>query len=164
MRRRGRVRRVGKWGGLVICALICATWGASLKWQGVIRTSPHVSWRLSNGYVARSVWGHPLQLGGERVRLERAHSRRVRLIDWGLGVPVSFQGDFGRSLDLRATWIPLWIPLALCAIPTAFLWYCDRRRFAPGHCQRCGYDLTGNVSGRCSECGEKVSAAEGTEP
>ena len=24
----------------------------------------------------------------------------------------------------------------------------------PGHCQKCGYDLTGNVSGRCPECGE----------
>lgn len=24
----------------------------------------------------------------------------------------------------------------------------------PGHCQRCSYDLTGNVSGRCPECGK----------
>jgi hypothetical protein len=23
----------------------------------------------------------------------------------------------------------------------------------PGHCSRCGYDLTGNVSGNCPECG-----------
>jgi len=26
----------------------------------------------------------------------------------------------------------------------------------PGHCQRCGYDLTGNVSGVCPECGAKI--------
>jgi len=26
----------------------------------------------------------------------------------------------------------------------------------PGHCRRCGYDLTGNVSGRCPECGTDV--------
>jgi len=26
----------------------------------------------------------------------------------------------------------------------------------PGYCQKCGYDLTGNVSGRCPECGAKV--------
>ena len=26
-------------------------------------------------------------------------------------------------------------------------------RIAPGHCRACGYDLTGNVSGRCPECG-----------
>ena len=26
--------------------------------------------------------------------------------------------------------------------------------YAPGHCQRCGYDLTGNESGICPECGQ----------
>ena len=31
-----------------------------------------------------------------------------------------------------------------------------RPRFRLGHCQSCGYDLTGNVSGRCSECGALV--------
>jgi len=29
-------------------------------------------------------------------------------------------------------------------------------RIPPGHCQTCGYNLTGNVSGVCPECGEKV--------
>ncbi len=43
------------------------------------------------------------------------------------------------------------LPVALCAL----LWL-RRRRFPPGHCQRCGYDLTGNVSGRCPECGAPV--------
>ena len=28
-----------------------------------------------------------------------------------------------------------------------------RRRPKPGCCSSCGYDLTGNVSGRCPECG-----------
>jgi predicted amidophosphoribosyltransferase len=38
------------------------------------------------------------------------------------------------------------------AIPTAFLWRRDRRRYPPGHCRQCGYNLTGNESGICSEC------------
>lgn len=29
----------------------------------------------------------------------------------------------------------------------------------PDRCRRCGYDLTGNVSGRCPECGTIISAA-----
>jgi len=29
----------------------------------------------------------------------------------------------------------------------------------PGHCTKCGYDLTGNVSGICSECGEATAVA-----
>lgn len=33
-----------------------------------------------------------------------------------------------------------------------------RCRIPPDHCQRCGYDLTGNVSGKCPECGEPCDA------
>jgi hypothetical protein len=55
--------------------------------------------------------------------------------------------------------IPLW-PLALPALPA--LWVLSRdilrtcrtaRRRRRGLCLHCGYDLTGNVSGRCPECG-----------
>jgi len=33
-----------------------------------------------------------------------------------------------------------------------------RRRFRLTHglCLTCGYNLTGNVSGRCPECGERI--------
>lgn len=33
-----------------------------------------------------------------------------------------------------------------------------KRASQPGVCRKCGYDLTGNVSGVCPECGEKVSS------
>ncbi|MEE8171219.1 MAG: hypothetical protein V3T70_11795 [Phycisphaerae bacterium] len=32
------------------------------------------------------------------------------------------------------------------------------RFIEPGRCRHCGYDLTGNVSGRCPECGTIISA------
>ncbi len=32
-----------------------------------------------------------------------------------------------------------------------------RRRRRDGLCGKCGYDLTGNVTGRCSECGKKIA-------
>ncbi len=31
------------------------------------------------------------------------------------------------------------------------------RQYREGACQECGYDLTGNVSGRCPECGTQTS-------
>lgn len=46
-------------------------------------------------------------------------------------------------------------PLVMVAIPIAFLWHRDRRP-PKGHCQKCGYNLTGNVSGVCPECGEQT--------
>lgn len=49
--------------------------------------------------------------------------------------------------------VPLWVLWILLGVPTAFLWCAGRRRACPGRC-RCGYDLFGNTSGRCPECGE----------
>lgn len=38
--------------------------------------------------------------------------------------------------------------------PTPFLWREDRERLEQGgKCRRCNYDLRGNTSGRCPECG-----------
>jgi hypothetical protein len=61
---------------------------------------------------------------------------------------------------VRVTWIilPLWIPVVALVIPTTFLWW-RCLRVLPGHCQNCGYDLTGNVSGVCPECGTAVPDA-----
>jgi predicted RNA-binding Zn-ribbon protein involved in translation (DUF1610 family) len=36
------------------------------------------------------------------------------------------------------------------------LMYVGRKRNLFPHCQACGYNLTGNVSGRCPECGQEV--------
>ncbi len=69
-----------------------------------------------------------------------------------------------QSFTLEVAWgsatitvVPLWILLLLAAIPTVVLWLRDRR-YPPGHCRKCGYDLTGNVSGICPECGTAIRA------
>ncbi|MEE8169607.1 MAG: hypothetical protein V3T70_03585 [Phycisphaerae bacterium] len=57
--------------------------------------------------------------------------------------------------------IPMWCALLPVSALTAWFFRRDRRRFAEGSCQRCGYDLTGNVYGVCPECG---TAAAGAKP
>ncbi len=47
--------------------------------------------------------------------------------------------------------VPIWVPLLVIGITTILAFRLDRRPI-PGHCP-CGYDLTGNVSGTCPECG-----------
>lgn len=62
--------------------------------------------------------------------------------------------------------IPLWIPfVTFAAYPTyAFVQSPSRRyrRRKRGLCIGCGYDLTGNVSGTCPECG--TACEEGAGP
>ena len=51
---------------------------------------------------------------------------------------------------------PLWFLLLLViAATTRVIWW-KRRARPPAHCARCGYDLTGNVSGICPECGTAI--------
>ena len=53
--------------------------------------------------------------------------------------------------------LPLLPPAGILLGATAVLVYLDRRRRpGPGFCAECGYDLTGNVSGICPECGRAI--------
>lgn len=55
--------------------------------------------------------------------------------------------------------LPLWIVVAVCApyplLVFAVAWR-KRRRRIPHGCRQCNYDLTGNQSGKCPECGDIV--------
>jgi hypothetical protein len=59
---------------------------------------------------------------------------------------------------LWAVIVPLWIPPLILGISTFFLWR-RRLRRPPGHCQSCGYNLMGNVSGVCPECGKQIESS-----
>jgi len=55
----------------------------------------------------------------------------------------------------RVIQIPHWLPNLIVWSLFLILWLC-RRRYPIGHCQSCGYDLTGNESGKCPECNRAV--------
>lgn len=42
---------------------------------------------------------------------------------------------------------------------TPYLWPDDRKRLGMNRCLHCGYDLTGNESGVCPECGTEINPA-----
>ncbi len=56
----------------------------------------------------------------------------------------------------------MWLVFSVFAFPTALLWYRDRRPLK-GHCQGCGYNLKGNETGVCPECGESIACGDARE-
>jgi hypothetical protein len=83
--------------------------------------------------------------------------------DWG---PFAFVYDGGddrpgqRFQDIiRIVQVPAWSVATLWALPSAAWigrWGRARRRGRRGFCRACVYNLTGNVTGICPECGTRV--------
>lgn len=61
------------------------------------------------------------------------------------------------AFALEVTPLVVLLPATFALMILAYLLYgregIRRRRRAKGLCAACGYDLTGNVTGRCPECG-----------
>ena len=50
------------------------------------------------------------------------------------------------------------ILIIVACVLSQVIYFCLRKcKVTPGFCQGCGYNLTGNTSGICPECGERVS-------
>ena len=179
MRRRARVRRVFKWVGAGLCVLIGGIWISSAWWFARIGPTAKFKQRWFNGEPIPNNC-EAVHLGAGRIgaiwvrRSEREQfANRVNGPEWP-EKPAELPWLWVKSipdppmLRLDALWmndpassqkkliLPCWIPFVVLAIPTALLWHRDRRAHPPGHCQTCGYHLTGNVSGRCPECGKAV--------
>jgi hypothetical protein len=135
MNRALRTGRVLKWVGAVLCAVVALAWAfCRLGGSVAIGNVPTVNepqLKLAHGDLS-------LNLGWAEVATRPPQPKYLGFID-----------------------IPLLGVLILLAIPTVLLWWADRRRIAPGHCRNCGYDMTGNVSGRCPECGTAVPPIAG---
>lgn len=71
-----------------------------------------------------------------------------------------YRGDF-FSRPFHGLQVPLWFVMLLTAALPA-LWVRHRLKHGRklGFCARCGYNLTGNVSGVCPECGTAIAADE----
>lgn len=69
---------------------------------------------------------------------------------------------YGKFSGARTThlFLPLWMPLLVLGpttIITTMRWWKRNRRLLAGDCRKCGYDLTGNTSGACPECGAAIA-------
>lgn len=125
-----RLPRFRKWGGVLLCAVILAAWVISLADPGYCLIG-HDWLFLDNGRVGK------LTLGS---------------VDGGVMRWVG-TSDLLRDVSIS---IPLWFLLVVAAWLTVNAFRRGRRCMPPGFCHVCSYDLTGNVSGRCPECGTPI--------
>ena len=73
-------------------------------------------------------------------------------------------GAQGMNGSDRGLYLPFLVPLLMVFMPTVLLIrYRRRHAMLPGLCQRCGYNLTGNTSGVCSECGAPIASVAATK-
>jgi predicted Zn-ribbon and HTH transcriptional regulator len=163
MRGRSRSRSIGKWGGLTLCLTIVVAFVMSFVWI------PRCDWQtsgywgdllLDRGIVYFYAEASPKGLSVHHPGPAKARLAMVWIGDeWYWPGPKKCFCTLVCHLSLSYFACSLSILLLVGALPTAFLWYRDRR-YPPGHCQTCGYDLTGNETGTCPECGARLSIEE----
>ena len=160
------IRKSAKWGGAVAVLLLTVVWLGSKWWC--------LEWH--NGTLDEFV----VQTGCLRCTLETGPSASTHTMNgwyfWRLppGCSLRWQADYqsskypanappGAFCHIFNLVLPLWIPLALAAIPTAVAWRLDviaRRRDRGGGCPACGYSLAGLSAGApCPECGSAQRAS-----
>jgi len=139
-----------------LCTMVCAGfWYASIKPANLIFSPPQ---------------GMTITLGRGGVYLVSPLSSNVPFLRLTLGFPASYgfiKPKFSRGSifgsgapnipGVWAAWIPIW-PFVLGSLALTLLAWRLRRRPPPGHCPSCGYNLTGNVTGVCSECGHEIKS------
>lgn len=153
----GRRGRVLKWTGAATCTVIFLAWVGSVPLQlgyvyaygtpGSRQGSYHI--HLNDGRINISHLNYRWRYGSYgywEVVWPDVHLKWTPIVGTYIGA--------NRTIKTRS--VPLWVPWVIVAIPTALLFWLDRRRIPSGYCKKCGYDLTGNVSGICPECGEMV--------
>jgi hypothetical protein len=138
-----RRRQILKWLGLIVCVVLGVVWAVSIRY--LIRyDSKNLECVVYSGCLQVTT---PNPLNSRGLAIHRKSFNELLL--WGEFSKVSAGGRTFRSAR-----IPIWMPFLPLAIITRVLW---RRGHRPTtKCPHCEYDLRGNESGICSECGKKI--------
>lgn len=161
IRKAGRVLHIA-----VITLLALATAGTAAlwvdsyrdRWAGLTPERKEIIEYLEElGYPG----GHdPTAWIGLKVSYEPVPREIIRLRAYQGSISILY--DSGFLCKLRQRTLPIWL-LLIIFVAYPMLWLTTHgplrryRRRRRNQCVKCGYDLTGNVSGVCPECGHRTS-------
>jgi len=160
-----RIRRLAKWLSTTLCIGLLAVFVFSGWWHfdatmgGEIYSANSLGLIVGRGgmFLIRTDVTDPSPYEWDRWSVHyNRHADGFGL--WHKAPEVSEFHHCGRwyaNPKGKAVRIPLILPLAALLLPTSVLWLRDRP-IPPGYCPTCRYDLTGNISGVCPECGSGV--------
>lgn len=169
-----------KWTGVILIAIISSLWIISGYWdisfqiRSVVFTAQtgdfycialirHV--KANNPEILKSYYSKLGAPAPSQVFIRRLHNApkffgsraiaKLEVVNWP---PIPCMND---QVYLSATGInvsiPFWNLLIVLVPVTVFLFRYGNRKAPRGHCNRCGYNLHGNVGGVCPECGRLIS-------
>ena len=150
MRRRTRWQWWAEWAGLIVTAAVALIWFAS-RWHGAVlqlgERRNQIVVLIGRGMIIAGRTTMPRLRPSGFLYLPGGIADAEPAWNWGFEVDLHPRGGTSWSVG-----IPLWFPFLVAATATAWIWRLDRRR-PPGACPKCHYDLTGNTTGICPECG-----------
>ena len=149
-----RFRRICKWAGLALCVVTVGMWivGATMYpwgWYQVGMRDPFEQfWGFDflwhGSYVYFMVGEYTMAEGVDfLVWRSELYNYNPRFDDrsWHGKLGINYRPYISLGRRSFYSGSPFWCPFLAFSFPTAFLWYRDRRRIPPGHCERCGYNL-----------------------
>jgi len=160
--------------GLALIVALAGVWIAS------INTKTSVSWRgpwtwhiRDGGLIAHACSntkmpslpkpGEPYRTGREVIPVPQPTGRECRIPSHSTIEYTS--PHFGDTCRIDTVIVPLWIPILLlfvvtvapiCRLSARIRRHVRALRTPTGHCTECGYNLVGNESGICPECGDAI--------
>ena len=139
---------------LVLCLATAGVWVWSY-WAG--------AWQISEGrrasFLAHGIVHLRIQRSVPPATLRREPHRFLGFAYWRDDLILDLDSGAVLFFDFDYVEVPLWFPCAITAILPALWRYRRGRRLRSDgmpHCAKCAYNLTGNVSGICPECGTPI--------
>ncbi len=121
---------------------------------------------VSNGVFGAAPWDFFYETSHNPTRCRHHYRYSMFGSNNSFGVPCSnklfsFGWMLRQGTKMRTTYVgfPFWVPMLLLAMaPGRAIWrgYRMPEQETVPTCQKCSYNLTGNVSGKCPECGTVI--------